>query len=429
LNNLQTDNAPSLSVVIPPFIFGSLSFLILTVLIMLTGSGLLGVYFAGKLLAITHLAVLGWSTMIVLGALYQLVPVVFGQGLYSEKLAHITFWLFGLSIILLVYAFWTSSYTTELLYAASLMFISLSFFGFNILLSQRKGIQNIQAKYVTAAIIWLLLTALLGLLIALNFSFHYFSEVHLHYLKIHAHLGLVGWFLSLIIGISSTLIPMFFISHQLDQNNLKYSFYLTNGGLGLLALDWLILQGTFLIPLYWMIISGGILFYLNFVREAYVKRLRKEIDTGMKYTVLAVLSMLLPMVISILIYFKLGIENSFHMRAVTLYGFSIIFGLITPLILGQTYKTLPFIIWLHKYKPYVGKFKTPLPKDLYSEAIGTVQFFSYYAVMIVFLFAIILQNTMLVTIGSYLLLLVALLYNINVFKIIFHKIQTESLSS
>ncbi len=429
MNNLQTDNAPSLSVVIPPFIFGSISFLVLAIFIILTGSDLLGPYFAGKMLAVTHLAVLGWSTMIVLGALYQLVPVVFGQGLYSEKLAHITFGLFALSIILLVYAFWTSSFTTVLLWAASTMFTALSLFGINILLSQLKGIRNIQSMYVSAAITWLLLTALLGLLIAFNFKYHYFSQIHLHYLKVHAHLGLVGWFLSLIIGISSTLIPMFFISHKLDPNNLKYSFYLTNGGLLLLVSDWLFLHGTVLIPLYSGIIALGIFFYLNFVREAFVKRLRKEVDTGMKYTVLAVLSLLLPVVISILIYYQFKVENSFHLRAVTLYGFSIIFGLITPLILGQTYKTLPFIIWLHKYKQYVGKFKTPLPKDLYSEVIGTIQYVAYYGVIIILAAALLLQNELLVNVGSYLLLFVALLYNINIFKIIFHKIKTESLSS
>ena len=100
MNNLQTDNAPSLSVVIPPFIFGAVSFVILAVLVVLAGTDFLGVYFAGKMLAITHLAVLGWGTMIVLGALYQLVPVVFETALFSEGLARVTFW--GLAGILFV---------------------------------------------------------------------------------------------------------------------------------------------------------------------------------------------------------------------------------------------------------------------------------------------------------------------------------------
>ncbi len=429
MNNLQTDNAPSLSVVIPPFIFGALSFLVLTVFIALTGNELLGPYFSGKMLAITHLAVLGWSTMIVLGALYQLVPVVFETGLFSEKLAGITFWLFAVSIILLVYAFWTNAFFTTLLYAASLMFGALSLFGLNILLSKKKGKQNIQSTFVTAAVFWLLLTALLGLLIAFNFRYNFFSQIHLNYLKIHAHLGLIGWFVSLIIGISSTLIPMFLVSHQLDHKKLTYSLYLINIGLSLLSLDWWFLHGSFMVPVYWLLISTGIFFYLMFVREAYTKRLRKDLDSGMKYTMMAVLTMVVPILISLLIMLKADFNNSFQLRATTLYGFSIIFGLITPIILGQTYKTLPFIIWLHKYKEYVGKYKTPLPKDLYSEKLGKVQIYIFYATILIFTGALILHNSVMITLGSYLLVLVAILYNINIFKIIFHKINTERIGS
>jgi hypothetical protein len=429
LNNLQTDKAPSLQVVVPPFIFGALSFFILTILILLAGSDMLGPYFAGKMLAITHLAVLGWSTMIVLGALYQLVPVVFETALFSEKLAKVTFWSFAVSIILLVYAFWNSDFGIFLIYAASLMFSSLTLFVINILLSKSNGKRNIQSWYVSSAVTWLLLTALLGLLMAFNFKYTFFSQIHLHYLKIHAHLGLIGWFVSLIVGISSTLIPMFLVSHQLDENKLKVAFYLINGGLALLSLDWLILGGTLLVPAYWLAISCGILFYLAFIKDAYKKRLRKGLDTGMKYTMLAILSMLVPIILSILILLISDIESSFLLNATTLYGFSIIFGLITPIILGQTYKTLPFIIWLSKYKEYVGKHKTAMPKDLYSEIVGIVQLYMYYGALGALINALIFQVSWMITVGSYALLLVAILYNVNVFKIIFHKIKLESLTS
>ena len=59
----------------------------------------------------------------------------------------------------------------------------------------------------------------------------------------------------------------------------------------------------------------------------------------------------------------------FMLRVNMLYGMSILLGFITSLILGQAYKTLPFIIWLQRYQKLVGKVKTPLPKDLYSEKI------------------------------------------------------------
>jgi len=426
---LQTGNAPSLSVVVPHFIFSALSFLCLTVFIILAGTDVLGPYFSGKLVAITHLAVLGWASMLAFGALYQLIPVVFETALYSELLAKITFWIFAVAILLLVYSFWTSSYGTTLIYASSLMFIAVSGFIGNVLFSKRMGKQNIQSRYVVTAILWLLLAALLGLLIAINFKYPFLSQIHLHYLKIHAHLGLVGWFVTLIVGVSSSLIPMFLISHNLKEDKLNYAYYLINGGLLLLSLDWLVLQGTVLVPVYWMSISLGIILYLVFVWEVYQKRLRKELDVGMKHTLISVLSMLLPILLSLTVMLKLDFQNSFHLRATTLYGFSIIFGLITPIILGQTYKTLPFIIWLHKYKQLVGKYKTPLPKELYSEQLANLQFYSYNLAIIVLVTAIISDSIWMIRIGSYTLLVTAILYNLNVFKIIFHKVKTESNST
>jgi len=427
LNNLQTDNAPSISVVIPPFIFGSLSFLALSVLIILADTDLLGPYFNGRILAVTHLAVLGWATMIVFGALYQLVPVVFGTALYSEKIAKITTWLFAISVVLMVYSFWVDAFSTLLIYASSLMFFSLLLFIINISLSKKKGNESIQSRFISVSVYWLLLTALLGLLISINFKWPFLPQVHLEYLKIHAHLGLIGWFTLLIIGASSTLIPMFLVSHKLNEKKLYAAFFLINTGLALLTLDWLFLSGTLMVYLYWVIISSGLLFYLAYVFESYKKRLRRELDIGMKYSVIAIALILIPVLISIIILMDLDFEYAFLLRVTTLYGFSIIFGLITSLILGQTYKTLPFIIWLYKYKQYVGKFKIPMPKDLYSEKLGQVQIYAYFTAVSALTLALLSNLPVFLIVGSYALLLTALLYNLNVFKVILHKTKKESL--
>ncbi|NHZ86983.1 MAG: hypothetical protein GWP19_14095 [Planctomycetia bacterium] len=427
MKGLPTKNAPSLAVVKPHFIFGALALFALAVLTVLADTNLLGAYFSNKMLAITHLAVLGWGSMIVFGALYQLIPVVFDTSLYSEKLALITFWMFAVSIVFMVYSFWTAAFTTSLTHASVLMFISLLLFIINILATKKHGKTNIQSKFITGAVYWLFLTELLGLLIAFNFKYNFFTEIHLHYLKVHAHLGLIGWFLLLIIGVSSTLIPMFFVSHQANEKKLNYTFYLINAGLFLLAFDGLFINSGFLIYLNWLLITLGIAFYLSFIAESYKKRLKKDLDVGMKYTVIAVLLMVVPLFLSLLILINFNFESSLLMRITTLYGFSIIFGLITTIILGQTYKTLPFIIWLDKYKKYIGKYIIPLPRELYSEKIGKLQLYFYLIAIAAFTIGLLLNQMIAISIGSYAFLVVAVLYNINVFKIIFHKTKIEKL--
>jgi len=65
--------------------------------------------------------------------------------------------------------------------------------------------------------------------------------------------------------------------------------------------------------------------------------------------------------------------------------------------------------------------KVPLPKDLYSEKLTVWQFRIFIAAFLVFAFGIILQNVLIIRAGAVLWVAVALLYNVNVFKLILHK--------
>jgi len=428
MQGLATENAPSPGVVVPHFIFAAVSFLALSIMVLLSGDSFTGYFFQPHLLAITHVAALGWGTMIIFGALYQLIPVIFETSLYSEKLAHLTFWMYGAGIILMVFAFWTSDFTLLLPIAGVVVFTALLFFTFNVFLSfQKSEKKNIKSLFIGASAIWLLLTALLGFLIALNYRYNFLSQSHFLYLKMHAHMGIAGWFLLMVFGAASTLIPMFLISHQMNEKKLSYSFYFINAGLALLSLDWLILHGTQFLPVYGIIIVTGILFFLSYVHESYKKRLRKNLDFGMKHTMIAMLALFLPVVLGLAASQQfIGFEQTLLWKIIMLYGFSIFFMFITSIILGQTYKTIPFIIWLVVYTDMVGKAKTPLPKELYSEKLANWQLYVYLLAMLTMLTGIISGIKLIVEAGGLFLFVTAILYNINVFKIVFHKASINS---
>ena len=424
MNGLQTNNAPHISVVVPHFIFGAISLFILAVLLILADENLLQAYFNTKLVAITHIAVLGWASMIVFGALYQLIPVVFETALYSEKLAKITFWFSGFSVLFLSYSFWIGSYVKLLPYASVCMFLSLLLFVLNVGLTYKNAaLKNIKSTFVITAVLWLLITALIGTLISLNFKFNFLSEIHLHYLKIHATVGLIGWFVLLIIGVGATLIPMFLISHELKEKKLKFAYIFINSGLILAVFNWFLIQNNYVDYFIPVLIIGGLLFFVSFIYDSYKKRLRKKLDVGMQYSMLAIAAVFVPFILVGFIILNTSFEMEFMYRIITFYGVSIIFGLITTLILGQTYKTLPFIVWLNKYKKLVGKTKTPLPRELYSEKIASIQFVLYYVFITSFIIGFLSNQIILIKIGSYTLLAVAILYNINIFKMITHKVK------
>ncbi len=427
MNGLQTANAPSSKIVIPHFIAGGVSLIIVAILLAISTPELLTAYFDNKLIAITHILILGWASMMVFGALYQLIPVVYETSLYSEKLANVTFWLFLISVSLLSYSFWIGSFSDLLFYASLLMFSSLLLFIINLHLTYKKTNKpNIQSKFINTGIYWLAATELLGTTIALNFKYQFLSNSHLHYLKIHAHLGLIGWFLLLIIGAASILIPMFMVSHNLNQKKLNYAYYFINIGLIAVSIDWLFVHTEHLIYLYWLFFAIGIGFFISYVYDSYKKRLRRKLDIGLKYTMIAIAVLVLPVFLAMYLIIQ-GTDTGLSLRMSIFYGLSIFFGVITMLIFGQTYKTLPFIVWLDKYQEHVGKFKIPLPRELYSEKITLYQFYLYLFAINVIAIGIILKQALVLQIGTITLLIVAILNLWNIIKMITHKKDLKEL--
>jgi len=152
--------------------------------------------------------------------------------------------------------------------------------------------------------------------------------------------------------------------------------------------------------------------------------MRKKLDLGMKHTVLSIILFLVPISLGMLASFKFTDNYLLLNRIYLLYVSSFLLGFITSIILGQTYKTLPFIIWLDKYKDLIGKGTIPMPRELYSEKIAEVQFWSYVVSIIALGAGILFSLTWSLLAGSVLMLICSFLYNLNVIKIISHKIKT-----
>jgi hypothetical protein len=164
----------------------------------------------------------------------------------------------------------------------------------------------------------------------------------------------------------------------------------------------------------------GMFLFGYYCLQAWRQRLRRKLDEQMKISLLSVLLMLLPFIILLVItgWLLTGEQNT---RLITLYGFTVFFGWITAIILGMTFKTLPFIVWNKVYSGKAGLEKTPGPKELFSKKAFTVTGFSYLAGFLLFIPGIYMGQTVLLNAATVLLLVAALLYNFNVLKIVMHK--------
>ena len=419
-----TQRAPSPSVVLPYYITAAVAFLILTTLMLVSSASFTGHYFQPRILTITHLATLGWGTMIIFGASHQLLPVVMEVHLFSEKLAKWCFALLLPGIILLTVSFWIFSIGWTMELGAVFILISVILYTINVYGTARQNKKwTISAECIITASWWLLLTVILGTLLVFNLRYDLFPRDHLYYLKIHAHIGMAGWFLLMIMGVASRLIPMFLLSHDEPGTEVKTAYYCINGGL----LGFLIMTLVFNTGKYWpvfaLVILAGVIAYVRFVRKAYKKAMRKKMDVPMKITIMAVILMLLPFLfLSVLACLPSGMDKETVAYSLA-YGISIFGGFITAIILGQTFKTLPFIVWMHRYKKLIGKVKTPLPRELYREQWVNYQFYSYLMGYIALLAGVISRIQWLITLGCAGLFLTAVFYNVNVFITITHRIK------
>ncbi|MCC6599559.1 MAG: cytochrome c oxidase subunit I [Crocinitomicaceae bacterium] len=413
----------SYKVVVPFYIYASLSFLVACVLLFTSKDVFLGHYFQPRILAITHTMALGWATMMILGASHQMVPVLIEGKLYSEKLAYVSFILAAIGIPLLVYSFYVFDMQAPAKWGGRLVVLSFLAYLINMAKSIMKGkSKNIHAVFVFTSVFWLLITTLFGLLLVYNFTTPLVNKDSIHYLTLHAHAGIVGWFLLLVIGIASRLIPMFLISKYTNAKLLWIIFYLINTAVLLYILIFYNdfgIKGIAFIP--GVLVLFAVALFIYYCRQAYIQRLRKQIDEPMKISLLSVAMLLLPVLLLFIIIGLLYFTAGDKINLILGYGFLTFFGWLTAIILGMTFKTLPFIVWNKVYHHRAALGKTPSPRDMFNHPVIKVMGISYLAGFIFFVVGILASCIVLLNAGSILLILTAILYNWNVFKVINHK--------
>ncbi|MEO6520611.1 MAG: hypothetical protein ABIN91_02970 [Mucilaginibacter sp.] len=173
---------PGKRTIIPYYMAAAISLVAISILTLLSIGDFRGHFFQPHLLAITHLTVLGWGTMIIMGASNQLIPVISDKKLYSNNLPVISFVLFTLGTCLLVHAFWVFELGTMIFTGATLIITALIVHVINIILTMRKSASNIAVDYIVTAHLWLIVTASIGITLLLNFRFNLLPENHLRYL-------------------------------------------------------------------------------------------------------------------------------------------------------------------------------------------------------------------------------------------------------
>lgn len=289
------------------------------------------------MLALTHGFTLGFLTMVMMGALLQLLPVIAGLGIAKPRLiassAHLLLTLGCLNLMLgfVLYHVWLLT-TAAVLLALSFIIYGSALIGVLIKkLSQGDSIIGFRL-----ALISLLVVVTLGLtLLARSLGFEGITGTK-QLTDIHAAWGLIGWGGILIMAVSFQVIPMFHVAPAFAKPIRQYlipSLFL------LLMLQW------FVPALALIFISLFFIFYAINVLIVTKRRKRKIPDTTIQYWQLSAISLI---VIGLAYWLpeavwqdSLSLDKGMVLTAIYCYFF------LLSVIQGMLLKILPFLSYTH----------------------------------------------------------------------------------
>jgi len=369
---LQTAMAPSLSLPYRYIVAAMVFFLALNILLPFNVSVLLGAAGASKVLALVHLTSLGWITMIIMGATFQLVPVALQVPIASEEMGRQQFALYLLGVSILALSLWFY-WPMGMAFAALLLLAAGAMYLLNMFLTLAKVSHwDYIAWHLGCSFAYLALIGLAGVLMAVNHLYPFFA---LDLLPAHAALALLGWVGMMIMGVAYKLIPMFTLGEDLLRPRLIWAeFWLANAGLLLLAgylLGW---GNPWLGPLAFLVLLTGVGLFAWQIFYLYRRRRRRLFDINFPFTLTSVAYLL-----GIILMGGSGLLGLIPggERLWMALGYLAFLGWITLIIMGQLYKINTFLIWLSKYASKVGKEPVPRLEELYSRRLGMASYYAY----------------------------------------------------
>jgi hypothetical protein len=331
-------------------------------------------------IALTHLFVLGWICSVVMGAMYQLVPVALETKLFSPRLARWHFALHVIGVAGMVAMFWQWN-MKQVGHFGSVFGFGVLLFVYNIGRTlARIPKWNVVALGVASALFWLLLTMFAGLVLASAkcwpiSPFHPVAQMHAH-----AHLGGLGVFVMMIVAVSYKLVPMFTLSEIQNARRAKWSVALLNAGVALVFVT-VLLRSAWKLASALLVIAALALYAAEMIA---ILRSRKRctLDWALKYFFTAI-GVLIPLsAIAVVLCWPTLPATAFTAQLENVYGFLAFMGLVTLALIGMLYKIIPFLVWYSSYSKAIGRSKVPSLADLYSARLQAVGYWLFVTALI-----------------------------------------------
>lgn len=416
-SGLATKHAPSWSLIRAHFGAGLAGLIVFAFALLWRTRDLDGHFFQPPLLGLVHLCVLGWFMPITIGAMHQLLPVVFEVPVRSERIAWIAFGLYVPSATGLIAHMSLFATGSGLVWSAAFLVLSFVLYIANLMATlARAPAVPLVGGYVIAAMLYLLVAASLGLALAWNLHAPYLQGDHLELLRAHAHAAGLGFFGLLIMGVAYRLIEMFLLAHIDDTRPGWVALAAMNVAIPALIMSFALgrIPGLTAVAIASLVV--GVIGFLEQVRRQWRARMRKRTDVAWRHSLASFTYLVLSVGIGIVLL--VGDAGALEPRLRLAYGFVALVGFIGSIIIGQLYKIVPFLIWFHRFSPYVGLKKVPAASELLPERPQRLHWALAHAGIAAFVVGILVGNNALRILGAALFAGSAVVFTRNMWVIV-----------
>lgn len=219
---LHPDQAPPLAVPLAFFLTVPLAMVAAGLTLLLAGDAALLTSWAPTTIALTHMGTLGVLGMAMLGALYQMIPVVAGAPVPWPRLGHAVHALLTLGTITLCTALLSPG--PPWLFGVALVLLAVAlglFLGPLTWAIWRAPTRSATVSGMRLGLGSLGAVALLGLLLSWQYAAMDFGPRRAVLLQWHLSLGLLGWVGGLITSVSWQVAPMFYLARAAPPHHTR----------------------------------------------------------------------------------------------------------------------------------------------------------------------------------------------------------------
>ena len=330
---------------------------VLAALVLLPGAGeAFNSQWSPGLLAATHLLTLGFMAMVMLGAMFQLVPVISGRmipgGTVVATGVHL---LLSLGVLLLVAGFYWQAYwlfgwaLPVLLAAFALFLLALG----SLLLRHIGGGDSIYS--IRFAALSLAITIGLGAWRSANYAGLLQPLALANIANIHLAWGLVGWVLLLVMGASYQVIPMFHVTPSYPTALARTLPAVVFLSLLLLTL----VEQPMVEALVVLALCSVAIVYAIYTIHLLNQRKRKIPDITARFWRLSLTCLIASALLLAALYFAGQLLSSVELqqRVPVVIGILMIYGFACSVIMGMLQKIVPFLAYLHLQRRCIASFE------------------------------------------------------------------------